>query len=92
MSPRARGALLAGLALASFGSAVGVVLAKHESRIRFVELRELEATRDALNVEWNRLQLEERTLASQARIETAARERLGMEVPAPADAGVLGRP
>ncbi len=77
------------LALAAFLSALGVVLAKHDSRRLFVSLQELEAERDRLNVEWNRLQLEESVWATQARVETLAREQLSMEAPDPARIGVV---
>ena len=39
-------------------SAIGVVQLKHENRLRFVELQQLQAQRDALNVEWGQLLLE----------------------------------
>lgn len=69
------------LALAVFASALGVVLLKHESRKLFVRLQGLEHTRDAMHVEWGQLQLEQSTWATHSRIESVARERLGMVVP-----------
>jgi len=73
-------ALLAALV---FASAVGVVIARHEARQAFMEHQSELKERDALNLEWTQLQLEQATWATQARIETAARERLGMIRPGP---------
>ncbi len=76
------------LGLVTFLTALAVVLAKHESRKMFVELQGLERSRDELNVEWGRLQLEQGTWATHSRIESVARTKLGMEIPR-ADAIVL---
>ncbi len=76
------------LGLVAFLTSLAVVLVKHESRKMFVELQGLETVRDELNVEWGRLQLEQGTWATHARIESLARDKLGMEVPR-ADAIVL---
>lgn len=70
------------LALVAFLTALAVVVTKHDSRRLFVELQALEHERDLLNVEWNQLQLEESAWSTQARIETAARRRLEMQLPA----------
>jgi len=59
-------------------SALGVVYAKHQSRILFVQLNELQQQRDAMNVEWGQLQLELSTWATNGRIEQLARQRLRM--------------
>jgi cell division protein FtsL len=69
------------LALSVVVSAVGVILAKHENRKRFAQLQELERTRDAMNVEWGQLQLEQGTWATHSRVERIARRRLHMVVP-----------
>lgn len=74
-----------------FVSALAVVYVKHESRKQFVELQGLEAHRDGLDVEWGRLQLEESTWAAHGRIESVAREQIGMALP-PKDQVVLVRP
>ncbi len=89
MSPRIWAAGVLGVA--ALLSAVAVVVAKQESRERFVALQDLERARDALNVEWGRLQLEQSTWATHGRIESIARKRLGMGVPAP-EAAVLVTP
>ena len=64
-------------------SALGVVYAKHESRKLFVELEALKTSRDNLNIEWGRLQLEQSTWATPNRVESIAHSELGMQVPAP---------
>lgn len=64
-------------------SALGVVYAKHESRLLFGELQELEAARDHMNTEWGQLQLEQSTLTTHGQVEKAARTRLGMHIPEP---------
>lgn len=73
--------LLVILALAVFASSLGVVYAKHESRKLFVELDLLKKSRDEMNVQWGRLQLEQSTLATHGRIEERAEKRLGMVTP-----------
>ena len=70
---------------------LGAVYAKHESRRLFMELQEMRETRDELNLEWSRLQLEQGTLADVSVIHQAARDRLGMHAPA-ADNVVFVRP
>ena len=74
------------LLLAVIASSVGVVYAKHQGRKQFIELQALAAERDRMDVEWGQLQLEQSTLTTHGRIESAARERLGMVTP---DAGSL---
>ena len=59
-------------------SAIGVIYSKHENRMLYAELRELEAKRDNLNVDWGRLQLEQSTWATHGRVENEARKRLNM--------------
>lgn len=66
------------LSLLVTASALGVVYAKHRSRVLFVQLNELQQHRDAMNVEWGQLQLELSTWATHSRIEQTARKRLDM--------------
>jgi cell division protein FtsL len=70
------------LLLAVIASSVGVVYAKHQGRKLFIELQSLAAERDRMDVEWGQLQLEQGTLSTHGQIERAARERLGMVIPA----------
>lgn len=65
-------------------SAVAVVQARHDARRLFIQLQELTDTRDELNIDWGRLQIEQSTWASPGRIEQIAAERLDMRVPDPA--------
>ena len=69
------------LLLAVVASGVAVVWARHQDRVAFVELSKLQNQRDALNVEFGRLGLEQATWASPSRIEAIARGQLGMMSP-----------
>lgn len=82
---------LAVLVMAVMTSALGVVYARHESRKLFVELRQLQAIRDDMNIEWGRLQLEEGTWTAHGRLEGTAGTRLEMRMPRPEDV-VIVRP
>ena len=73
--------LAALLGLAIVASGIGVVYAKYLSRKYFVELQVLQAEAESLGVDWGRLQLEESTLATHAKVESTARGRLGMHLP-----------
>ncbi len=64
-------------------TALGIVYTKHVSRKLFVELQTLASRRDDLDIEWEQLQLEQSTLATETVIDQAARERLDMVIPAP---------
>lgn len=72
-------------------TSVGVIYAKHESRKLFVELQGLGYEKDAMDVEWGQLQLEQSTLTTQGQVEHAARTRLGMTAPVP-DQMVIVKP
>jgi cell division protein FtsL len=72
------------LLLAVMASAIAVVWARHQGRVSFVELTRLQNERDALNVEFGRLELEQATWAAPGRVEQIARSQLGMINPAPA--------
>jgi cell division protein FtsL len=71
--------LLLGLAVTLSG--IGVVYAKYLSRKSFVELDSLRAKRDAIDIDWARLQLEEAALSTHARVERKARQVLLMHAP-----------
>jgi cell division protein FtsL len=77
------------LALAVIASGIGVVYAKYLSRKTFVQLQALAAECDRADTRWMRLQLEESTLASYSRVETAARNQLGLHLPVAGEAQVL---
>lgn len=63
--------------------ALGVVTAQYKVRKLFVELQKDEEVARHLDVEWGRLQLEQSTWATPARVEQIASGDLGMKVPAP---------
>ena len=69
------------LSLAVLFSAVAVVYAKYASRKYFVELQSLRTEREAVDVEWGRLQLEQSTWATHSRVERIARKKLDMRLP-----------
>ena len=71
--------VLIALILANVVSAVGVIYARHRHRQLFVELSRLEKSRDELNIEFGRLQLEQATVAESNRVDQIARARLGMK-------------
>ena len=62
-------------------SAIGLVYTKHEARKLFVELEALTNERDALNIEWGQLQIEQSTWATHARIEKVAADDLQLTRP-----------
>lgn len=66
------------LLIASVVSALAVVRSRHGNRIEFVELQQLQSRRDALEVEWGQLQLEQSAWATHGRIEQLARRELNM--------------
>ena len=78
-----RGAMLIPLALsvAVVISALAVIRTKHENRGMVAELEGLRGEQQRLEMEWAQLQLEEATLAHNARVERIAREQLGMTEP-----------
>ena len=86
-----RPSVLSLLLLVVVVSAVCVVFSKHQARKLFIELQSLENTRDAMDVEWGQLQLEQSTLTTQGQVEVAARDRLGMVVLS-ADSMVIVKP
>ena len=69
------------LLIVTFVSAISVVYVKHYNRKLFVELQQLEKERDDMTVEWGKLQLEQNTWATHARIERIARQKLQMVTP-----------
>lgn len=75
--------VLTALVLAVVVSAVAVVYVQYEIRVLFAGKQSLLARRDALNVEWGRLQLEQSTWGTQSRVEHVARQKLEMINPAP---------
>ncbi|MES9906506.1 MAG: cell division protein FtsL [Sedimenticola sp.] len=86
---RGRFLVLVLTALALLVTAMSVVYAKYSSRKNFVELQQLRSERDRMDIEWGRLQLEQRTRATHVRIEQIARKRLKMHIPTAGDVMVI---
>lgn len=79
------------LLVADVASALLVVKTRHENRTAFVEMQELLAERDELEIEWGRLQLEQSAWATHGRIERLAGEKLDMVIPTEGNVTVLRR-
>lgn len=62
-------------------SSISVVTAQHRARKVFMELTNEQDVTAALDVEFDRLRLEQRTWAMHARIEKVARQNLRMQTP-----------
>ena len=69
------------LAIGTLVSAVMVVQVKNDNRRLTTESTQLRDARDALEVEWSQLQIEEAAHSSHSRIETIARNQLRMVEP-----------
>ena len=70
------------LTAAVMSSAIGVINAKHQTRTAFVELQALIKSRDDMQVDWGRLQLEQAAWSTHGRVEQIASSRLNMILPA----------
>lgn len=81
--------LLIVLLACTIASGIGVVYMRHMHRKLFVELTRLQKTRDDLDIEFGRLQLEQATWAESNRVDQIARERLGMKFPETGDIVVV---
>jgi cell division protein FtsL len=66
---------------AVLGASAGVIYAKYRARELFVELERLNSTRDDLDAEWGRLQLEQSAWSNYGYVERVASERLHMSIP-----------
>jgi cell division protein FtsL len=69
----------------ALGSAAAAVYCKHRSRELFVELEQLNARRDALEIEWGQRQLEQSAWSTHALVEQVASTKLHMAMPPPKD-------
>jgi cell division protein FtsL len=81
--------LLAFLWLAVLGSSVQVIYSRHKAREVFVRLEQLNAERDALEMEWGRLQLEQSYWSSHAFVERVANAKLQMSLPQTRDVRIV---
>lgn len=75
------GWLIGILGLGVFLSALGAVYAAHLNRSRFANLESLRQERNHLSIRWGQLELEQGTLAANARVAHLARTKLGMGSP-----------
>ncbi len=75
--------------LGALGSAAGVIYCKHRARERFVELEQLNARRDNLEIEWGQLQLEQSAWSTQAFVERVASTKLHMAMPPPKEIEII---
>ncbi|MCL4526074.1 MAG: cell division protein FtsL [Gammaproteobacteria bacterium] len=69
------------LALLITASLFGIVAARQNTRSQFIALQEAQARHFALNNRWGQLELEQATLASNARVGDIARQKLGLSAP-----------
>jgi len=77
------------LALALAATGIGVVFTKHEARTLFVRLQGLNGDRDALEIEWGQLKLEQSAWATHGRVEQTARVDLRMVIPRPNEVRIV---
>ncbi len=75
--------------VAVLAAATAVIYARHQARDLFVRLERLNADRDALEMEWGRLQLEQSAWSSHAFVERVANEKLKMGLPATTDVRIV---
>jgi len=75
--------------VAVLASATAVIYSRHQARDLFVKLERLNADRDALEMEWGRLQLEQSAWSSHAFVERVANARMKMGLPAPTDVRIV---
>ena len=73
--------LLSGLLLVLLVTGIAVVHSTHKSRYALHELQQLRAERNALEVQWGQLLIEQSTFGLESRIERRAMEELNMHVP-----------
>lgn len=74
---------IAVLAAAVVFSALSLVYVRHQNRVKFVQLRDLEAQRDELEIDWRELLIESRAVSKHHRVDKDAHAILGMNVPDP---------
>lgn len=77
------------LSLLVMASGVGVVYTKYLSRKIFSQLQSINSECTQAETRWMRLQLEESTLASYLRVESFARNKLGLHIPVVGEIQVL---
>jgi cell division protein FtsL len=88
MSPLAKLSML-GLWAILLASAIAVVWSRHQTRSLFIELQTLNAERDALDIEWGQLKLEQSAWSTHGRVEQTARVNLRMVIPKPNEVRIV---
>ena len=81
--------VVAVLWVGALGSAAGAIYCKHRAREMFVELEQLNARRDNLEIEWGQLQLEQSAWSTQAFVERVATTKLHMAMPPPKEIEII---
>lgn len=66
-------------------SSAGAVYCTFRARQLFIELEQLSAQRDNLDIQWGQLQLEQSAWSTHAFVESVAGKKLHMTMPAPKD-------
>jgi cell division protein FtsL len=77
------------MSLALGMTAIAVVSTKHEARSLFIQLQGLNGERDALEIEWGQLKLEQSAWATHGRVEQTARVGLRMVIPRPDEVRIV---
>ena len=75
--------VVAVLWVGALGSAAGAIYCKHRAREMFIELEQLNARRDNIEIEWGQLQLEQSAWSTNAFVERVASTKLRMATPPP---------
>jgi cell division protein FtsL len=81
--------VVAVLWVGALGSAAGAIYCKHRAREMFVELEQLNARRDNIEIEWGQLQLEQSAWSTQAFVERVATSKLHMAMPPPKEIEIV---
>lgn len=81
--------LSVGLLIALFFSALQLLDVRYQIRQQFIALQSLQQQRDAMNVEWGQLQLEQSTWVQHQRLENTAQNRLNMHYPSYGEMQIL---
>ena len=80
------------LAVAVLISAIFVVTTAHKTRLLTAQREQLVLERDALDIEWRNLILEENALGDHSRVERTATEKLQMQHVDPAQENIVVQP
>jgi cell division protein FtsL len=80
---------LVGLSGLLLVSALSVVWSRHTTRSLFIEMQSLRSERDALEIQWQQLKIEQSAWATHGRVEQTARSVLKMVVPRPEEVRLI---